>query len=257
MYLLYLDESGNESEPADRHFVLAGAAVFERTTYFLSQSFDELQTQFFPGIEPVEFHASQIKAGRGFWRNIEESTRWKFLSAICDTISNANSPGMVLFAAVVEKSDEIYGERAVEVATEQICSRFDLFLNRRGRDSNDPQRGLIIFSKGRFDKRARLWVRDFRELGTRWGSIKNLSDIPYFATTRETRLLQLADFVAHSVWLLYEKRDARLIRFFLNRFDRENGIYHGLVHLKADPSADCTCPACSSRKAPYAAGDWL
>ena len=34
VYLLYLDESGNESDPSDKFFVLGGAAVFERVTYF-------------------------------------------------------------------------------------------------------------------------------------------------------------------------------------------------------------------------------
>ena len=44
MYLLYLDESGNESDPTDKFFVLAGAAVFERVTFFLSQSLEAVQT---------------------------------------------------------------------------------------------------------------------------------------------------------------------------------------------------------------------
>jgi hypothetical protein len=30
MYLLYLDESGNENDPSNRYFVLAGLALFER-----------------------------------------------------------------------------------------------------------------------------------------------------------------------------------------------------------------------------------
>ena len=40
MYLLYLDESGNENDPNDRYFVLAGLALFERQTYFLAQAFE-------------------------------------------------------------------------------------------------------------------------------------------------------------------------------------------------------------------------
>ena len=58
MYLLYLDESGNEDDPGDMHFVLGGAAVFERQTFFLSQDLDGLQAQHFPGLPPVEFHTS-------------------------------------------------------------------------------------------------------------------------------------------------------------------------------------------------------
>ena len=35
MYLLYLDESGNESDPNDQYFVLAGIALFERKSAIL------------------------------------------------------------------------------------------------------------------------------------------------------------------------------------------------------------------------------
>jgi len=82
MYLLYLDESGNEDDPADKHFVLGGAAVFERQTFFLSRDLDALQTRHFPGIPPIEFHASAIRAGRGFWRDIDRAKREEVLQDI-------------------------------------------------------------------------------------------------------------------------------------------------------------------------------
>lgn len=41
MYLFYIDESGNEDDPADRHFVLGGTAVFERVSFFLAKAFDD------------------------------------------------------------------------------------------------------------------------------------------------------------------------------------------------------------------------
>jgi len=41
VFLLYLDESGNENEPADRYFVLAGLALFERQP-MSAQQFMEL-----------------------------------------------------------------------------------------------------------------------------------------------------------------------------------------------------------------------
>jgi Protein of unknown function (DUF3800) len=60
MYILYLDESGNENDPNDRFFVLGGIALFERQTYFLSQSVDVVQTSHFQGMQPIPFHASEI-----------------------------------------------------------------------------------------------------------------------------------------------------------------------------------------------------
>jgi len=121
VYLLYLDESGNESDPADKFFVLGGAAVFERTTFFLSQSLEAVQTKHFPGVPPLEFHASPIRTGKGFWRNVPEAKRLEVLEDIADVIANANDPGVSLFAAAIEKSSALYGEDAVLHATVRFC----------------------------------------------------------------------------------------------------------------------------------------
>jgi hypothetical protein len=53
MYILYLDESGNPDDPSDRHFVLGGAAVFERAAHFLTRALDEVQATHVPGLEPI------------------------------------------------------------------------------------------------------------------------------------------------------------------------------------------------------------
>ena len=257
MYLLYLDESGNEDDPADKFFVLAGLAVFERTTYFLSQDLEKIQNAFFPSSQPIPFHAGHIRSGKGFWRDIDKDKRTAVLKVLSETIANANEPGVCLFAAAVEKGPLLYGEDAILNATEQICKRFDTFLVRRETEANDPQRGLLIFSEGRFDKRAKIWVKEFRELGTQWGSVKNLSDIPYFASMVETRLLQVADIVAYSVFQLYEKRDPTFIAPFIRRFHYKEGVLHGLVHIRANTSISCDCPACRSRLSHGDLGNWV
>jgi hypothetical protein len=186
VYLLYLDESGNESDPADKFFVLGGAAVFERVTFFLAQSPEDIQTKHFPGLPPVEFHASPIRTGKGFWRGIPEDKRLELLDDVAGAIATANEPGVVLFAAAIEKSAALYGENAVLQATEQILSRFDRFLANRN-DAGDPQRGLVVFAEGRFDKRAKVWVNEFRQLGTRWGVLRNLA---ISHTSRASRKLE-------------------------------------------------------------------
>jgi len=63
MYLLYLDESGNESDPGDRYFVLAGLALFERQIHYLNERLEGVQEKHFPNRQPIPFHASAI--GRG------------------------------------------------------------------------------------------------------------------------------------------------------------------------------------------------
>lgn len=253
MYLLYLDESGNEKDPTDRYFVLGGMAIFEREAHYLTQELEEIQAKHLPGLQPVAFHATEIRSGKGFWRKVPDTTRNAVVNDILGAIGRRKSP---LFAAAIEKSDKVWGELAVERATEEVCKRFDIFLMRRFQIANDAQRGLIIFSKGRFDARAGVWVRGFRERGTRWGAIKNLADVPYFVDMRETRLLQVADFVAHAAFLLYERRDPSMILPLLDRF-RTDGVLHNLVHVRSKSVSGCDCPACSTRRMAGDDGPWV
>jgi hypothetical protein len=259
MFLLYLDESGNENDPNDRFFVLAGLALFERQTYFLTRALDQLQLRHFPGRQPIQFHASEIRSGRKLWRRVSEAKRQEVLGDLVEEIRRSPGRGRALFAAAIEKSDRLWGEDAVAKATEEVCRRFDILLQRQYHHSQgrDPQRGLIIFSEGRFDARAKLWVRGFHQRGTTWGAINNLADIPYFASPTESRLLQLADLVAHAVWLLYERRDPSLARDLIPLFDSMDGTIHGLVHVRRSRSEPCECPACASRRVPFDFGSWL
>lgn len=257
MHLLYLDESGNEGDPADRFFVLGGLSLFERQTYFLAEAIDAIQEKYFPNHQPVTFHASEIRSGRGFWRKVSPEIRNGVLQDLVNAIVESPDRGRVLYAAAVEKSDQLWGEAAIEKATEEICRRFDLFLQKKFREENDPQRGLLVFSEGRFDARAKIWVRGFHKRGTSWGAIRNLADIPYFASPKESRLLQLADLVAHAVWLLYERRNAWLAERLIRLFGNEQGVLHGLVHVRSGQLSDCECPACASRANAGSLGSWL
>jgi hypothetical protein len=257
MYLLYLDESGNENDPTDRYFVLGGIAIFERQTFFLSKAIEDVQDKYFPNHQPIPFHASEIRSGREIWRKVAPETRHAALRDLSSAIECSPAKGRVLFAAAVEKTKEVWGERAVEKATEEVCRRFDILLQRRFTDEGDPQRGLLIFSEGRFDARAKIWVRDFHQRGTSWGAINNLADIPYFAAMKESRLLQAADLVAHAVWLLYERHDSSLIKPLLRCFDAKDGVLHGLVHFRANQADQCDCPACHTRRHPSRFGPWV
>ena len=105
--------------------------------------------------------------------------------------------------------------------------------------------------------RAKIWVRGFHERGTSWGAINNLADIPYFAAMKESRLLQIADIVAHAVWLLFERHDAPLVRRLLPCFDQKDGALHGLVHVRMSASQQCECPACYTRRVPWDFGPWV
>jgi hypothetical protein len=255
MHLLYLDESGNPDDPADKHFILAGISAFEKNTHFLSTATDEIQLKHFPGSPPLDFHAQHIRAGKGFWRSQDKSVRDGVLHDIAGVLAKSYA-SVRLFGAVVEKTAKCHGEDAVKAATEQVCKRFDLLLKRRFRDG-DEQRGLIVFAESHYEQRAKVWVKGFRELGTQWGLLHSLCDIPYFAAAKESRLLQLADYVSHALFQLYEKKDPTLIKEIVNKFDQSDGVLHGLVHLSDHRGAGCDCPACFSRRTPWQFGPWI
>lgn len=234
MYILYLDESGNESNPADRHFILAGVAAYERQIHFLSEAMDAIQDRHLPGYEPLPFHASALRTGKDFWRRVPAGKRQEILHDIGAELAGADSRGVVLFGVAVQKSAALHGDTAVQLAVEEICGRFNLFLARLHRQ-NDTQRGLLVFAEGRFHQRARTWVRTFRRQGTRIGAIRNFAeDLPYSASANDSRMLQLADYVAHAVFQKYEHADDSMLSPILHKFDRYEGKLHGLLHKTAE-----------------------
>ena len=76
MYLLYLDESGNENDLGNRYFVLAGLALFERQIHHLNERLERVQEEHFPNRPPIPFHASAIPSGARIlaWRQRGRAT---------------------------------------------------------------------------------------------------------------------------------------------------------------------------------------
>ena len=213
---------------------------------------------------PIHFHATEIRAGKDFWRRVQPAKRAEVGAGIGEIIANDTSPGVALFGAVIEKTGELHSDTAVKRATAECCRRFDVFLKRVSATQATPTTGmatgeheLMLFADGRFDQRARVWVNDFRKIGTDAGVIERLSDIPFFVPAKESRLLQLADYVAHALFLLFEHRNPSLARPILQRIDTTDGVLHGLKHVHRTPSAPCPCPSCHSRAEPGSLGLWL
>ena len=241
MWLLYLDESGNPDGDQDKYFVLAGLAVFERQAYWINEAVDKLAVNHFGSAE-VEFHAQPIAAHREEpWRSLPTEQRNQIIDELAHIISESKA---VLFAVALERA---ITSEPVSRAFEEICRRFDLYLKRL-HFQNDTQRGLMVLDKTRYEARLQTLLSQYRSGdGTRFGRVQNFADVPLFADSRATRLLQLADLVAYSVFRRYERGDTRLIDKIVSKFDSENEVMHGLVHLALN-QATCTCPACLTRR---------
>ena len=243
MHLLYVDESGNPDGQEDKYFVLGGVAVFEREVYWINEQVNELAGKYFPDAD-IEFHAQAIASHRDEpWHSCPTQQRNQIIDELCNIIASRRA---VLFAVALEKSTT---DDPVGRAFEEICNRCDLFL-RRLHSRGDTQRALIIFDESRYEASLQTLLAQYRSLGTRFGStVKNFADVPFFADSKATRLLQLADLVAYAVFRRYERGDTRLLDKIISKFDTEDGVIHGLVHLTRS-SSTCTCPACLTRRPP-------
>lgn len=226
MFLLYADDSGSAGDASQSFFVLGGVALFERQPHWIAQELEKIAARFNPAdSQSVELHGSPMLKGRGFWRNVPAQDR---VQAICDSLKIfALSPtdnrafGMAINKAAVAPRDP------VEVAFEELCKRFDHYLMRMHKAGN-TQRGLIVFDKSTRETTIQRLATDYRTVGHSSGLVRNLSEVPVFVDSRASRLVQLADLIAYSIFLKHERGDCRFFDIFQHRFDSHGGQVHGL-----------------------------
>ena len=232
--------------------MLGGVAVFERGLYHQIRAVDACVEAYGLG-DPhdIELHASPMYAGRGFWQRVRDrATREQMIAAALGTLQNKAS--IRLFSVAIDK--EVASPRdPIEVAFEEICNRFDLFLTRIFDRRGDPQRGLIVMDKSIHERPLQMLARNFRIAGARWGHFRNLAEVPLFVDSAASRMVQLADLVAWSTFRKYELRDGRFFDPLIPLFDADGGVLHGLYHHRR-MSEHCYCPACYSRGRVHPAG---
>ncbi|MFZ5879348.1 MAG: DUF3800 domain-containing protein [Chloroflexota bacterium] len=226
MYLLYADESGNITDINQKHFVLAGFCAFERQGYWLSNGLDQIAKRFNPA-EPntFELHGSPMLSGRGKWRHFEKEKRVEAIQDALDLLVRAHPTNRV-FASVIRK-EVVSPSDPVEMAFEQLASRFDHYLMRLHR-SGDTHRGLIIFDKSTYESTIQSLATDFRTIGHHWGIIRNFAEVPLFLDSNASRLIQLADLISFAVYRHFEHEDSRFYEIVQKKFDSDGGVLHGL-----------------------------
>lgn len=246
MYLLYLDDAGSPGNSAEDYFVLGGISVYEAQVDWFSRELDKLAAPYNPeSPEDVKFHASTVFSRReNPWKGLSSDEARGALKSVLNVVSQSYDTTR-LFACAIEKKS-YQGRDIVETAFEDLCKRFDLFLSRR-KAMGDSQRGMIILDKTTRETSLQKLSREFRKVGTQWGVLRNIADTPFFVDSRASRLVQVADHVAYSVFRRYNSGDAQYFDLIAHRFDTEDSVIHGLAHKHLERHA-CTCPACLSRR---------
>ncbi len=163
-------------------------------------------------------------SGKKQWRRYLKEEREQ---AILDALRLVKShPSNRVFASVIRKSS-ISPLDPVNVAFEQLASRFDYYL-RRLHKSDNPQRGLVIFDKSTYETTLQALATDFRTEGHTWDKIRNFAEVPLFLDSKASRLIQLADLIAFAIFRYFEAGDDRFYSVVRPCFDAEGGIVHGL-----------------------------
>lgn len=257
MYLLFLDESGTHG--GSPVFVLAGIAVHETATQDLQRWLEEALERLLPSEaqpERFEIHRSEIqspKSDRSPWRAIPYPARMWALEgvtrAVVEFAPRNGEREVVLFGAVVDRRYRDHERRAYE----EVLHRFQSMLIRTSeRDkSTAPDMGLVIHDHRIAERSIQARTQQWRTASSRIGRLTRLADVPLFADSRASRLIQTADLIAYGLWRYYgpEVSDARLARLLWPRFDASDGVMHGMVHVWEGyrQDADC-CPPCRSRR---------
>ncbi len=246
MYLLYLDDSGSANNPNEDYLVLAGISVFERQIHFISRELDSLAETINPSNpRSVEFHASEIFAGRSSpWSGMRKNERFDVIKKVLNVLEQSHASTNAFACAVRKNSFPV--DDPMEMAFEDLCSRFDLQLSRLYSTGNQ-HKGLIILDKSSYETNLQNLAIRFDTEGTIWRKVKNIPEVPLFTDSKSSRLIQLADHVAYAVYRYYERDDNAFMKQILKRFDSEDGTLHGLAHKTTD-DPHCMCPACMSRR---------
>lgn len=265
--MLFLDESGTHG--GSPCLIVGGLAVHEDDARHLQQKLESFLHRKIAGPPLLrnalefELHATDIKNGNDEWKGIPGRDRFDVLHGTYSTILNysvrwANFP-MVLFGAVVDTRKVPDRRDREKLAYELVLNKFDAMLGRINRVHGARQRGLVIHDQrvvhgGRrvwTEERAiQEWTKDWREAADRVGRIglRNFADIPLFADSRSSRLIQAADFVSYALWRSYGVGKSDYLDMLVPRFDAVSEEMHGLIHISRDyASATCTCPPCRNR----------
>lgn len=256
MYLMYLDDSGSMSTRSETHLILGGFIVHKDCLYWIKKNLNDLAQQLSTeadiSADEFEFHASEIFSGRRHpWDSFrDKSRRIKILEDVLHIAADQcarkkSNQHTTLIACAVKKTDYPEGE-AMKMAFEEICSRFQLFLQRQHHSTSQRVKGMIILDESSHETALQKLAKNFVRNGNKWGQkTDDILEVPLFVDSRASRGIQLADAVAYAVYRNYEARDLKYYDIIERYFDSEDGHLHGLIHKTTDH--DCKCYACLSR----------
>ena len=245
MYLLFVDESGTHG--GSHSFILGGIAVHEQDAYPLGVQLDGVVASAVPEYavaEDFELHGAELRNARSPaaraerpaspWAWVPRRRRLDTLLAGYRTVaaftpSDAGFP-LALFGVVIDwrfrsSLPAIHRER---FAYEVLLTKFDVMLKRTRRNV-DSTRGLVIHDRRIVAGRdIQEWTRQWQRAAGTLPQLRNLADVPLFADSRASRLLQAADLISYALYRHYDpsRMGADYVEALWPRFDSVDDEMH-------------------------------
>lgn len=250
MYLLYADESGDLTDPNTQVLVIAGIAAHEDAIRPLAGAINGTMQRFLgrQTADRVELHGSPMRVGAGEWASIPASKRhglYHDLLRKLGTWGHTDSgSGIEPFAVVMDRN---HSQSPTETTYGELLYVFDGWL-REGRRAGNPHNGVLIADRSRYERTLQAWVEVARAFKSRPAQdprrLYALAEMPFFVDSRLTRLMQLADLLAHALYRGYNAGDWNWANSALPALTDAEPFR--LVHFTGD--ARCACVACSHKR---------
>jgi Protein of unknown function (DUF3800) len=245
LYLLYADESGDLASPDSDVFVVGGIAVHEDAVRPFAGEINGTINRYIgrqAGMH-VEVHGSPMRGGRGEWKRISANKRHGLAHALLKLVGEWQHEGsgskIQPFAIVIDRD---HSQSPTETSYGELLFTFDNFL-RDGRRGGDPHNGILIADRSRYERTLQAWVEIARASRRPTGDPRRLyalAETPFFVDSKSTRLMQIADLVAYSLYRGYNADDWSWANSLTPGLSQESGR---LVHFTSDQK--CSCTACT------------
>ncbi|WP_189734635.1 DUF3800 domain-containing protein [Streptomyces nojiriensis] len=268
---MFVDESGTHG--GSHAFVLGGIAIHERDARKLHKLLDNVVQKAVRGpnlnAEEFELHVSEMKNAKkpkqktskpqkvSNWALIPRPDRLALLEQAYGIIKDFRPTQptlpMALFGVAVDANFRS-GWRAAEreaFAYEVLLNKFDVMLKRNRSENGGDDLGLVIHDRRLVAERdIQAWTREWRRAAGTIGQLRNLADVPLFADSKATRLIQVADLVSYAIWRHYSPDPPKedYIEHLWEVFDKKAEQMCGMVHYTPSyGSGTCTCRSCGGR----------
>lgn len=268
MYLLFADESGTHG--GSHALVIGGIAVHEQDSQSLQRALDNCVQRHLGSlqVDHYELHAAEMRNAKkpkngsraipSPWSFIERTRRLAVLDSTYEVLNsyepvNPSLP-VALFGVVIDRnfhSEWTVFERE-RFAYEVLLNKFDVMLKRVRSQTGLDNRGLVIHDRRVVAERdIQDWTKEWQKAAGSVGQLRNLADVPLFADSRATRLVQAADLVSYALYRHYDlsRQGVDYAERIWNSFDSDGNALHGAVHFTPSfAGGTCGCRPCLGRR---------